>query len=241
MKPPIQKFNWNTAVQLFGVNRDFYYGNFQIPGHNGLDIVTSYGDPILAAHDGTIITMSVDNPTKRNGNGLYLLTDDNKYASVYWHLSLFGNDIYVGKRVSEGQVIGFEGNTGFVYPQPTPENQTAGIHLHFAIYDYAKKNNDYYGFIDPVPFLFQKNEKLPIFLDRDLYWGCKDGSDVAHLQTLLIIEKVGFEVDPIGTFGWRTLKAVSNLQKKYNITPTLGYVGPKTKSFLNKKYSRFIS
>ena len=37
------------------------------------------------------------------------------------------------QEVKAGQLLGYMGNTGNVYPEPTPENPGAGTHLHFEV------------------------------------------------------------------------------------------------------------
>ena len=87
----------------------------------------------------------------------------------------------------------------------------------------------------------QEGKKLPHYQwTRDLYIG-KRGADVAMLQTALAMIKDdnGYLFPlwkgqaPTGYFAGLTRSAVKKFQVKYNITPTLGYFGPKTRAKLN--------
>lgn len=67
---------------------------------------------------------------------------------------------------------------------------------------------------------------------RNLFVGSR-GADVTELQKRLAAEGL-FLVRPTGYFGPATKAAVIAYQKKYAIKPTLGFVGPLTRSMLNK-------
>jgi murein DD-endopeptidase MepM/ murein hydrolase activator NlpD len=94
-----------------------------IHGHNGVDLASSYGTPILAAADGTVLISK--NGGWNGGYGSYIvLQHDNGTQTLYGHLS--AALVSVGDHVEQGQVIGKMGNTGQV-TGPT------GIHLHFEV------------------------------------------------------------------------------------------------------------
>ena len=248
---PIKDFSWKKNItQLFGVNKDIYFPRHGTPGHNGIDILSppdSYGAEVLAAHDGKITQISIDDPTRKNGNGLFLQGHDergNYLQTAYWHLSRF--NVWPGAEVKQGDVIGYIGNTGFVFPAPSFSCPHCGAHLHFAvsrikilppgIIDTELIKTDYGSFCDPVPLLFKEGDKLPVYFGRDLFLGRK-GDDVSFLQTILKIEFPDLGFEPIGSFGPQTKSAVQRFQKKYGINPVFGYVGPKTRYLLNNKYS----
>lgn len=249
MIPPVRNFSWRlNTTQLFGVSKDVYLPRFNIPGHNGIDIIVppnSYGQDVLAAHDGQVTVVFKDDPTRKNGNGIYLQGYDGQYYvdTNYWHLS----EILVqsGQSVKAGDVIGKIGNTGFVIPPPSLQCPKCGSHLHFGVRKIKIKvpgsdtqiiPTDYNGFCDPVPLLFKEGDKLPIYFRRDLFLGCS-GDDVSWLQTCLKIEGLANDYEPIGFFGNKTRRDVSLLQSRYDINPIFGYVGPKTRALLNSKYS----
>ncbi|MCF7835798.1 MAG: peptidoglycan DD-metalloendopeptidase family protein [Candidatus Marinimicrobia bacterium] len=237
LQHPIKNFDWQKNIsQLFGVNRKLYLPNFGIDGHNGIDYRIEYGAPILSAHNGIVSKLSYETKWKTNGNGIYIMNTNGQFQTVYWHLSEI--QCLIGQKIKVGDVLGLAGNTGFVKPEPTPQNPHAGTHLHFAMLGKDKKNN-YKGFVDPLPFLFNDGEKLPpmVCFPRDLHFNMY-GDDVSWLQSILKLELKGnIDFEPIGYFGKKTKEAVIELQKKYNINPTLGYVGPKTRRFITDKWT----
>jgi hypothetical protein len=66
---------------------------------------------------------------------------------------------------------------------------------------------------------------------RDLYYG-KSGSDVIELQRRFKREGLA-TYEPTGYFGNLTKASAIAYQKLHNITPSLGFVGPKTRLVLN--------
>lgn len=76
------------------------------------------------------------------------------FVTLYGHLEHV--TVNEGQEINQGTVIGYMGNTGISY----------GAHLHFEIRKYNRSleninlhNKDYFGFIDPEPYL---NTGLPI-------------------------------------------------------------------------------
>ncbi|SCY37315.1 hypothetical protein [Alkaliphilus peptidifermentans] len=43
--------------------------------------------------------------------------------------------------LDKGIIVGFTGNTGDVWPKPTPENPLAGTHLHFDVNNQGKNSS----------------------------------------------------------------------------------------------------
>lgn len=241
--PPIQDFKWNKNIsQLFGVNHSLYQ-NFNKAGlHNGIDIIQSdekqgYGTPILAMHNGIIGKMGYDVPHQTKGNGIYLLSEDGTFSTVYWHLSGFNCNI--GQEVKAGEIIGLMGNTGFVRPLPTQEKPYNGTHLHLGVL-FHEYNNDYDGFVDPVPFMAKDKDRLPLYFPKDLFIG-SSGDYVSWLQSCLALEGLAGDYDPIGYFGLKTLRDVKKLQEKYQIYPQYGYFGLKTRNLITRRWSQFSS
>jgi murein DD-endopeptidase MepM/ murein hydrolase activator NlpD len=94
----------------------------QRPGHihAGIDIAAPNGTPIHAAQAGKVVLMQGIGAS--GGYGNYTCVQHTATMSTcYAHQSRFGTSM--GARVSQGQVIGFVGNTGHSF----------GNHLHFEV------------------------------------------------------------------------------------------------------------
>jgi murein DD-endopeptidase MepM/ murein hydrolase activator NlpD len=87
--------------------------------HTGVDWAAPYGTPIFAAGNGT-----VERAGWEGGYGKYVrIKHNNGYETAYGHMSAFAKGIEPGKRVRQGQVIGFVGSTGL----------STGAHIHYEI------------------------------------------------------------------------------------------------------------
>jgi murein DD-endopeptidase MepM/ murein hydrolase activator NlpD len=87
--------------------------------HTGVDWATAYGTPIFAAGNGEIEKIGWE-----GGYGKYIrVKHNNGYETAYGHMSAFAKGMEVGKRVRQGQVIGFVGSTG----------ASTGAHVHYEI------------------------------------------------------------------------------------------------------------
>ncbi len=85
--------------------------------HRGIDYAAPRGTPILAAGDGKVMTASRSNA---NGN-FVVLQHGEEFVTKYLHLSKFANGVRRGSRVSQGDIIGYVGATGWA----------TGPHLHY--------------------------------------------------------------------------------------------------------------
>ncbi len=86
--------------------------------HYGVDLAAAANTPVYAIASGTV-TLA----TYGDANGYYIsLGHGNGYGSVYCHLNSFA--VKAGEYVSQGQVIGYVGSTGW----------STGPHLHFEIH-----------------------------------------------------------------------------------------------------------
>jgi murein DD-endopeptidase MepM/ murein hydrolase activator NlpD len=95
--------------------------------HDGVDLVAETGTPIYAAADGVVAGAALN-----GGYGNWIRIDHpGKLSTVYGHLSDFALGIEEGVHVSQGELIGFVGNTG----------RSTGSHLHFEIVSNGKTVN----------------------------------------------------------------------------------------------------
>jgi murein DD-endopeptidase MepM/ murein hydrolase activator NlpD len=81
--------------------------------HQGIDMISPYGTPIVAVHSGN----AVQAPNALGGNAVILYHDGSSDWTYYAHMSSYGSSGHVGA----GQVIGYVGATG----------DTSVNHLHF--------------------------------------------------------------------------------------------------------------
>lgn len=88
-----------------------------IRAHKGTDYAAGYGTPIRASGDGKVIRASV-----YGGYGnVVILQHGGKTTTLYAHMQKFAQGIYSGKRVKQGDVIGYVGSSGLA----------TGPHLHY--------------------------------------------------------------------------------------------------------------
>ena len=88
--------------------------------HHGVDYAAPAGTPVRAVADGVV---TVKTRKKADGNILKIKHPGN-LSSGYLHLQKFAKGINVGSKVSQGQVIGYVGNTGY----------STGPHLDFRLW-----------------------------------------------------------------------------------------------------------
>ena len=95
--------------------------------HAGVDFAAPKGTPIYAAGNGTIIRIG-----RNGGYGKYIrIRHNGTYQTAYAHLSNYSRGMRNGKRVKQGQVIGYVGSTGV----------STGPHLHYEVLRNGKKIN----------------------------------------------------------------------------------------------------
>ncbi len=100
------------------------FGDSSHAGGCAVDITNSYGTNIYASDSGIVIKASYYGTY---GNCI-IIDHGNGYSTLYAHLN--GYNVTVGQQVSQGQVIGSMGSTGY----------STGTHLHFEIrYDNARQ------------------------------------------------------------------------------------------------------
>ncbi len=91
-----------------------------IRAHKGTDYAAPRGTPIKAAGDGKVVFAG------RNGGygNMVKISHGQTYETRYGHLRGFATGIRAGKRVRQGQIIGYVGSTGLA----------TGPHLHYEFY-----------------------------------------------------------------------------------------------------------
>jgi murein DD-endopeptidase MepM/ murein hydrolase activator NlpD len=129
----------NNAIMRsgFGARRHPILGYVKM--HTGVDWATPYGTPIFASGNGVVETAGWE-----GGYGKYVkLKHNNGYETAYGHMSAFAKGLEPGKRVRQGQVIGFVGSTG----------QSTGAHVHYEILVNGR-------FVDPMRVKLPRGRSL---------------------------------------------------------------------------------
>lgn len=111
--------------------------------HTGVDYAAPAGTPVVAIGDGVVIEKGY----KGGGGNSVKIRHNSTYTTAYLHLSKYGKDIAVGKRVSQGQVIGYVGSTG----------ASTGPHLDFRVWKGGTP-------IDPLKMVSPPVEPIPATL-----------------------------------------------------------------------------
>jgi murein DD-endopeptidase MepM/ murein hydrolase activator NlpD len=107
--------------------------------HTGVDWATAYGTPIFASGNGVVEKVGTE-----GGYGKYVrLKHSNGYETAYGHMSAFAKGLEIGKRVRQGQVIGFVGSTGM----------STGPHVHYEILVNGR-------FVDPMRIKLPRGRSL---------------------------------------------------------------------------------
>ena len=122
MKTPI---NGARLSSSFGMRKHPILGYNKM--HRGTDFAASEGTPIMASGDGIILKAGWC-----GGGGNCVKIKHNKtYQTVYAHMKNFSKVAVPGKRVKQGEVIGYVGSTGL----------STGPHLHYEVIENGKKIN----------------------------------------------------------------------------------------------------
>ena len=157
----------NNAIMRsgFGGRRHPILGYVKM--HTGVDWATAYGTPIFASGNGVIEKVGLE-----GGYGKYIrIKHNNGYETAYGHMSAFAKGMEAGKRVRQGQVIGFVGSTGM----------STGPHVHYEILVNGR-------FVDPMRVKLPRGRSLegPIMTgfekERDRLDGMMSGRSGARIS-----------------------------------------------------------
>ena len=122
MKTPI---NGARLSSSFGMRKHPILGYNKM--HRGTDFAAPSGTPIMASGSGTV--------TKARwcggGGKCVKIKHNSTYETIYAHMKAFAKGIKEGRKVRQGQIIGFVGSTGM----------STGPHLHYEVIVNGKKVN----------------------------------------------------------------------------------------------------
>ena len=141
MKTPI---NGARLSSSFGMRKHPIDGFNKM--HRGTDFAAPTGTPVMASGSGVI---------KRakwcgGGGNCIKIKHNSTYQTVYAHLKSFARGIKEGKRVKQGQIIGYVGSTG----------KSTGPHLHYEVIINGKKVNSQKLKLPSGKILKNKERKL---------------------------------------------------------------------------------
>ena len=119
---PPSDASWRTPVSGYTLTSAFGMRKHPVLGvvrmHSGIDMACAQGTPIYATRAGKVTVASY----QEGGAGNYVSINHlDGFSSVYMHMTHYV--VSVGQSVSQGQVIGYVGNTGL----------STGAHLHFGV------------------------------------------------------------------------------------------------------------
>ena len=109
-----------------------------VRAHKGVDYAAPTGTPIWSAGEGRI-----EFAGRKGGYGNVVIVDHGKgIETVYGHMSRFGKSARVGRKVKQGDIIGYVGMTG----------AATGPHLHFEVLLGGTTHTD------PIPWMYEHTE-----------------------------------------------------------------------------------
>jgi len=122
MKTPI---NGARLSSPFGLRKHPILGYNKM--HKGTDFAAPSGTPIMASGSGTVVLAKWCG----GGGNCVKIKHNSTYETVYAHMKSFAKGIRKGKKVKQGQIIGYVGSTGM----------STGPHLHYEVIVNGKKVN----------------------------------------------------------------------------------------------------
>ncbi len=127
----VEKALMKTPINGARLSSPFGMRKHPILGYNkkhlGTDFAAPMGTPIMASGSGTVIRAKWCG----GGGNCIKIKHNSTYETVYAHMSSFAKGIKVGKKVKQGQIIGYVGSTGM----------STGPHLHYEVIVNGKKVN----------------------------------------------------------------------------------------------------
>ena len=122
MKTPI---NGARLSSSFGMRKHPILGFNKM--HRGTDFAAPTGTPIMASGSGTVTRARWCG----GGGNCVKIRHNSTYQTIYAHMSKFAKGVKEGKKVKQGQIIGYVGSTGM----------STGPHLHYEVVVNGKKVN----------------------------------------------------------------------------------------------------
>ncbi len=166
----------------FGNSRSFGFKR----KHLGNDLMGGLGTPIVAVEGGVVEALGWN---RYGGWRIGIRSFDSRRYYYYAHLQKdtpFAKDMYVGKIVQPGDVIGFMGRTG--YSDKENVNNIETVHLHFGmqlVFDESQKECNSEIWIDVYPIVRLLANHRSSLVKKDGVWQRKYPFVDLDTQTLL--------------------------------------------------------
>ena len=122
MKTPI---NGARLSSSFGMRKHPILGYNKM--HRGTDFAAPSGTPIMASGSGTVTRARWCG----GGGNCVKIKHNSTYETIYAHMKSFAKGVKEGRKVKQGQIIGYVGSTGM----------STGPHLHYEVIVNGKKVN----------------------------------------------------------------------------------------------------
>ena len=122
MKTPI---NGARLSSSFGMRKHPILGYNKM--HRGTDFAAPSGTPIIASGSGTVTRARWCG----GGGNCVKIKHNSTYETIYAHMKAFAKGVKEGRKVRQGQIIGYVGSTGL----------STGPHLHYEVIVNGKKVN----------------------------------------------------------------------------------------------------
>ena len=141
---PLKKSFLRSPVAFSRISSRFTRGRYhpilhKIRAHRGVDYAAPLGTPVKAAGDGKVFFKGYS----RGFGNTIILTHANGIATLYAHLYGFKRGLKKGKRIKQGSIIGYVGQSGLA----------TGPHLHYEFRINGKHQ-------DPLKVKLPKAKKL---------------------------------------------------------------------------------
>lgn len=129
--------------------------------HHGLDYAASSGTPVSSVGDGTVLFAGY----KSQYGKLVIVRHPNNWRTYYGHLSKIAKNITRGRKIQQGQVVGYVGSTGLA----------TGPHLHYELRVNSKP-------VNPLTVKLPRGKSIP----KGLMAGFKKFKNEMNIQLVSI-------------------------------------------------------
>ena len=146
----------------------------KVQPHTGVDYAAPAGTPVVTIGDGTVTSVKYEGA----GGKVVRIRHNSVYTTAYLHLSKYAKGLTAGKRVRQGEVIGYVGSTG----------RSTGPHLDFRVWKNGSPINPLK--MDSPPAEPLKGENYKSFEEAKRLYVSRVDSLVAYDMVKLLVDKL---------------------------------------------------